>query len=188
LVELARQKPDELICGAGNTSGRLGAALLNGIPGVSTRIAVYDGEAAVLRDIQGGFIDCTFVSMATAIPHIEAGTVQALGTFGPLRNPFLPKVTPIAKMGYPEFGALPSWYALWGPKDMPKDLVALLSRNLNSVLNDPEVASLFAKNGISVRRNSTPEQLARETESIFTSSKVILCAQNVEIYGRRCKR
>lgn len=187
-VEFAQTHPDELVCGSGNTTGRLGIAILNSIPGVKVRDARYnEGEPRVLLDMQAGIIDCMFSSMIPVLPHVEAGTVKALGTFGPLKNPFLPGVSPLSEMGYPAFGKLGSWYAIWAPPKMPKHLVDLLNWNLNEALGDADIAQSFATSGVSVRRGS-PEDLANVTRELFAESLELICKERVELLGKTCKK
>lgn len=190
-LELVRTKPNGLICGSGSasTTGRLGMAILNSLPGVKVREALYsEGEPGVLRGMLSGDIDCMFASMTSALPHINEGNIKVLGTFGPLRNPFLPGVRLLSEIGYPAFGTLGSWYAIWGPPNMPRPLVEFLNRNLNDVLEDEEVRNLLAKNGVSARRKSSPEQLASETTGLFSTAFELICREKIEFNGLTCKR
>jgi tripartite-type tricarboxylate transporter receptor subunit TctC len=40
-----------------------------------------------------------------------------------------------------------SWYGLWGPKDMPADLVAKIQAEAAKVINEPDVKEKLAKLG-----------------------------------------
>ena len=194
-VEYARKNPDTLVCGSANPSGILGMAILNGISGVKVREARYrQAEPLVHLDIRAGHIDCMFSTTVTALPHLKDGAIRALGTLGPLKNPFLPDTLPLSEQGqdYAAFGKFGSWQALWGPPELPGETVAILNKNLNKILDRPEVADRLAQIGITVRRSSTPEQLRAATDSLFLTVKELLCAHSLQepitLNGRSCKR
>jgi len=56
-----------------------------------------------------------------------------------------------------------NWYAYYGPKGMPKDIVERLNRELVKVLKQPETVALLEKQGVEPQ-SSTPEELARYTQ------------------------
>ena len=189
-VEAARKNPDGFVCGSANPSGKLGMAILNAIPGVKVREAPYRAgeEGKMLRDIRAGELDCFFGSMTSALSHVRAGAINALGTFGPKKNPFLPNVPTLEELGYPAFGKLPSWYAVWGPPALPRSVVDRLNRELDTVTGNAEIAERLAKGGVIVRRTSPPEELAAEGKHILATSLALICEQGIVLIGRTCKK
>src|SRR5690606_13351085 len=89
----------------------------------------------------------------------------ALATTGPNRAKLMPDVPTVAESGYPRYAAV-NWYAYYGPKGMPKDLVERLNRELVNVLKQPETIALLETQGVEPQ-SSTPEALARYTQDEF---------------------
>jgi tripartite-type tricarboxylate transporter receptor subunit TctC len=49
-----------------------------------------------------------------------------------------------------------TWYGLFGPRGMPKPIVAKLNKTLNDILQEPDVRQRLTKAGVVVK-GSTPE-------------------------------
>jgi tripartite-type tricarboxylate transporter receptor subunit TctC len=69
------------------------------------------------------------------LPLVKGGAVRAVAVTGKTRSTLAPDIPTMAELGLPalDFGA---WWAMWGPPDMPADLVA----TLNGWVNDAVVA------------------------------------------------
>ena len=77
--------------GAGST-GHLDCALFNAAIGVNITHIPYKGGGPAMQDLIGGRIDYFCTLTGTAVPHIEGGSVKAIGVFTRERAPMLPKV------------------------------------------------------------------------------------------------
>ena len=40
------------------------------------------------------------------------------------------------------------WYAFWGPKNLPKDIVTLLNTEINKAISTPEMKDRMAEEGL----------------------------------------
>ena len=67
----------------------------------------YRGAAPALTDLLAGQVDMMFANLASALAHIRAGQVRALGLASEKRNAFLPDV-PTMPEATP--GSDPSWF------------------------------------------------------------------------------
>jgi tripartite-type tricarboxylate transporter receptor subunit TctC len=97
--------------------------------------------------------------MIALLPMAQAGSVKPLAITGKTRSKLAPEIPTTAEGGMPGLD-IHSWYAVWGPKDMPDELV----KRLNGVIN--EITAELARDGkldalgINVVAE-TPEQFAR---------------------------
>ena len=71
----------------------------------------------------------------------------------------LPQVATIAESGYKDFEAV-TWFGILGPANLPKDVVARLSADINKALKDPELRKKLGDQGADVA-GSTPEQFGK---------------------------
>ena len=84
-------------------------------------------------------------------------------------------VPTVAESGFPVFEAL-NWYAYYGPKGLPKEIVQTLNREIVKALKDKNTIGLLAKQGVEAELG-TPEELAAYTKREFeTWGKVIKAA------------
>ena len=86
----------------------------------------YSGAAQAITDVAGGQVDLTFAGIATALPHLKAGRVRALGVTGPKRSQSLPDVPTIAEAGLPGY-ALTTFMGAFARRGTPEPVAQLLS-------------------------------------------------------------
>jgi len=77
------------------------------------------------------------------IPLVEAGKLKLLATYGGKRTKRFPDVPTVSELGYPVVEELPM--GIFGPKGMPKDLVAALHLTFKKALGDPTFVSTMEK-------------------------------------------
>ena len=118
----------------------------------------YKGITLAYPDLISGSIQFMFGGTITGLPHVKAQRVRALAVSGPRRARALPELPTVSESGVPGF-AVTQWYSLLAPAGTPRETVALLNREFNKALQNPEVAVRIAADG-SEAVGSTPQQLA----------------------------
>jgi tripartite-type tricarboxylate transporter receptor subunit TctC len=98
----------------------------------------YKGSAAAMTDLLGDRITMMFTDIPTAIPHIKAGKLRALGVTSAETSPALPDIKPLASQGLPGFD-LKAWYGVMGPANMPPAVAERLNAEINKALKSPEI-------------------------------------------------
>lgn len=160
LLAAARARPDTITYGSSGIggAGHLAGALFDRMAGVRTVHVPYRGGGPLMTDLIGAKIDYAFATAPTAIPQIEAGKLRALGVPTPARSPLLPDVPAVAETlpGY----EVANWYALVGPRGLPRPIVDRLAGAMRATLEDAEVRRHLAPHGVEPTP-STPEELAR---------------------------
>jgi tripartite-type tricarboxylate transporter receptor subunit TctC len=123
------------------------------------KAAIYRGGGPALNDVIAGHVPAMF-GTPLAKQNIDKGDVRALAVTGPKRLELLPDVPTFAEAGLPmpevDTGA---WFGLFAPAGTPNDVVALLNREFNAALKDPEVSAALIKMGL-VPHGTTPEEFS----------------------------
>lgn len=107
--------------------------------GIDVLHVPYKGGAPATTAVLANEVQLLF-SGTTAIPHIRAGTLRALGTTGTRRSPLLPDVPTIAESGLPEYESL-SWMGIFVPAGTPPAIIARLQAEFAKAVSSPELAA-----------------------------------------------
>ena len=100
-----------------------------------------------------------YVSLAGGVSqHIKSGKLVPLAVTEKRRTPLLPNVPTMAELGYKGV-EVDAWYGVLVPTGTPAEAIALLNREINAVIQLPDVRERLAAVGIDVR-GGTPEVLA----------------------------
>ena len=105
-------------------------------------------------DVIGGHTKVGFSTTITALPHVRAGKLRALGIGGRERSPVLPEVPTIAEAGVPGY-EVANWIGVVAPAGTPAAIVAKLHREISAVVDSPEVQKQFSSAGVDVMRMSS---------------------------------
>lgn len=82
----------------------------------------YKGSAPQVTDILGGQVPMGFTQLASAVPHIKEGKLNAIVVTGPGRSRYLPDVPTFAEVGLKDLGTT-IWFGLFAPAATPPALL-----------------------------------------------------------------
>jgi tripartite-type tricarboxylate transporter receptor subunit TctC len=158
LVALAKEKPGQLqYASAGiGTFPHLSGELFKLAAGVDMLHVPFRGGGPALIDVVGGHTKVMFSNLLTAMPHIRAGKLRALGVGAAKRNAALPDVPTIAEAGVPGYEAA-NWWGILAPAGTPQAIIEKLHKELMAVQAMPEVQKHFESEGASVVQMSPAE-------------------------------
>lgn len=114
----------------------------------------YKGGGPAMTAIVAGEIQTTAMSIVPSMPHVKSGRVRALAVTTAKRSTFLPDVPAVGET-VPGYEAS-HWYAMWGPKGMPKNVVVRWNQAAAKVLATPEAQARFKAAGMEI--NGGPPQ------------------------------
>ena len=106
----------------------------------------YKGNAPAMTDVIGGQLTMMFDIVSTARNYVSGGRVRAMAVTSPARNPSLPDTPTMAEAGVPGFD-VGGWYGVYGPANMPAELVARYNQAINKALKQPELNKLLVDQG-----------------------------------------
>ena len=145
---LIRKRPGLINTGTESigSAGHLSMELFRNASGSRFEIINYKGAGPALIDIQGGHIAGMFGTMIATRPQILAGKVRALGVTAAKRSPALPDVPTMIEQGFPGF-EMYSWHGVYGPANLPKDVVSTLTAALAKIMQGPEARERLSTQG-----------------------------------------
>ena len=160
LVALARAKPGTLnFASPGSGSqAHLAGELLKSMTGIDLVHVPYKGTGPALNDLMGGQVTMMFAQMSSALPHVRAGKLRALGVASLRRSTAAPDIPTVAEQGLAGFEAV-SWYALIAPAGTPTDIVDKVQQAMARALQLPDAQERLAGLGAEPV-GSTPAELA----------------------------
>ena len=144
MVRFAKNNPDKLSYGSWG-SGSTGHLAMEGIKahyGLVMPHVPFKGVAQLVTDLLANNISVGFVDIASPVPHIRSGKLNALGATGSSRGPALPEVPTLTEQGY-RFDA-DGWYGVFAPAGTPTALVNRLNQEINRILASDEVIKKFS--------------------------------------------
>jgi len=150
LIAYAKANPDKVnYASVGNGSiPHLTAEMFSQRAGIKMTHVPYKGAGPAMQDLLANQIPISFeTSLATALNNVASGRLKILALTGPQRSPAVPNVPTVAESGYPNFSAQ-GWFGLFGPANLPPNVVAALNKATTDALRDPEVIARFEKLGV----------------------------------------
>jgi tripartite-type tricarboxylate transporter receptor subunit TctC len=159
LIAAAKAKPNEYrFASAGNgTLNHLLGEMLNSMAGIQLEHVPYKGVAPALNDVLGNQVPMAFASLPSALQHIKAGKLRALGVSSAKRSLVAPDIPAIGETVPGYSGDL--WVGLFAVKDTPPEVIQKLSQAVQQSLADKTVREKLAAQGAEVL-SATPSQFA----------------------------
>lgn len=160
LVAAAKADPRAWTFGTSSlgAAGHLATVEFNRLTGLDIPIASYRGTAPALQDVYAGNIQLLLDPMLAMVPPVRAGRVKALAITAPARSPSVPEVPTAAEAGLPGLEFF-SWWAIWGPRGLPPEIVRRINATLAEAMREPEVVRRLTDMGIEPVAE-TPEAFA----------------------------
>ena len=179
-IAYARAHPGQLnfaSSGVGSTS-HLAGEMLKYSAKVDIVHVPYRGTGPALQDLLGGNVSMAIDSIAVYRTHIESGTLRPIAVSTLERSPVLPNVPPIAD-DLPGFEGSPiNYISVRG--GTPKEIVTRLNKEINAVLDTPEVRKILLESGV-VPKGGTPEEMAALVRSESAKWKQVIQTSGVKI-------
>ena len=163
LVALAKTRPlNGGSSGMGGT-GHLAIELFNIQAGVKMTHVPYKGGGPAIIDLLAGNIHLIFATAASAVQHVKANKINALGVTTLKRWAFMPEIPTIAEAGIAGFEAN-NWYGYMVPLKTPRPIVDRLNKEITTILLLPDVKDFLFRQGMDVAPG-TPEDFAKYIQS-----------------------
>lgn len=119
----------------------LGAQLLlqsMKLPSDAAAHITYKGGSDAALAIVSGNVDFGCGNLTSTIGLIKGGKLRALVTTTPERVPDVPDVPTAREAGHPQLEAIVGWSALFGPPNLPREVVQKWGETLKAVANDAQ--------------------------------------------------
>jgi tripartite-type tricarboxylate transporter receptor subunit TctC len=181
LIALAKTKPGTLNYGSSGLGSNyhMAGELIKNLAGLDIVHLPYKGSTGARADIISGQIDMMFDSVPTMAATIADGRVKALGTSGKTRSPILPNVPTIAEAGVPGYDAT-IWIGVMAPAGTPKEIVDLLNREINKILERADIKESWLRQGANVMMMK-PDEFGRYIEGEIERWAKVIKANNIGV-------
>lgn len=139
-VQIVKAKPDHYTwatAGLG-TGGHLAEELIKQSAGLKMNVVPYRGGGPALVDVIAGHVTAMVEPVPSALPHVKSGRLKVLAVTSPKRASALPDVPTVEESGLPGF-ALPSWYGIWGPANVPDEIATKIYQEVKKALASSEM-------------------------------------------------
>jgi tripartite-type tricarboxylate transporter receptor subunit TctC len=159
LIKYVKQTPGEHPYGSAGsgTSQHVFVELFKQRAGVDLFHVPYKGSGPMITDLVGGRLVMVIEQGPAVLPHIKAGKLKALAVTTPNRSLALPDVPTLSEKALPGFEAS-TWFAVYGPAGIPREVVLKLNKEIQNTLAEPDVRKRFIAAGIEPK-GSTPDEL-----------------------------
>ena len=159
--------------------GHLQTELWKGLAGVFITHIPYRGAGPALNDTVAGQVPIIFDNMPSAMPFIQTGKLIPIVVAAPQRLPQLPNVPTFKEVGLEPVNRM-AYYGIYGPKNLPKEVVEKVSAGVKKALLDPVVAKRIQDTGSLVVGNS-PEEFAAQIKAEFEVYKKVVDQQKLKL-------
>jgi tripartite-type tricarboxylate transporter receptor subunit TctC len=120
----------------------------------------FNGGGLAIASALAGHTPISFGSMAPAVPLAQDGKLRALAVASTRRSTALPETPTMAEAGYPDIIG-ESWFTVVVPSGTPASIIALLHREISSLLAMPDIRDRLRALGYEPL-GSTPERSAAQ--------------------------
>src|SRR5206468_4716417 len=134
------------------------------------------GSAPALSDLVSGQVQLMIDPIITALSLVQGGQLRALAVASARRSSVLPDLPTTAESGLAGL-EMSSWYGLWGPKNLPKEIVARVNAVLTEASREPAVIERLTALGFEPV-SSTPEEFSDLIAKDLARNTALLSAIN----------
>jgi tripartite-type tricarboxylate transporter receptor subunit TctC len=157
LVVLARSKAGQLSYSSSGIYGALHMPMEMFLHAAKLKMrhVPTTGGGPAITTLLGGHVDLTAGGPAAITPHVKAGKLRPLASWGPKRHEGFPEVPTFKELGYDIEYLI--WAGLFAPKSTPEPVMKVLRDTARKAVEDPEFRGMMAKVNSPVQYLDAPE-------------------------------
>ncbi|OWT55204.1 Bug family tripartite tricarboxylate transporter substrate binding protein [Candidimonas nitroreducens] len=140
----------------------------------------FKGSSEAVIAVSSNQVPISFDNLAPALGQLKGGRIKALAIASEHRSEAQPQVPTLAELGYPVSAS--SWWGVLAPKGTSPEIIARLNREINAVVQDPEVRKYFLEQGMHPV-GGTPQAFAKHIADQTTKWQAIVTKAGIKIGG-----
>jgi tripartite-type tricarboxylate transporter receptor subunit TctC len=168
LVAWMKANPGKITFVNQNAAAQVSGLLFEQATGQKVQFIPYRGAGPAMTDLISGQVDLLVVQAAVTLPQVRAGTVKVLANLSPQRSAAIPDIPTSDESGVPGL-YMSGWFGFFGPRGLPKDVLARLNAAMTETLADPTVRKRFIELGLDI---ATPEQQTPQGLAAFQAAEI----------------
>jgi tripartite-type tricarboxylate transporter receptor subunit TctC len=138
----------------------------------------YSGSGPAITATVAGHTPIGFASLSTAVPQARDGKLRVLAVMSKNPTSSLPEVPTIAAAGYPGLDG-DGWVGALFPAKTPKEIVALINREIVRIIALPDVKERFATLGLDPV-GGTPDDFAQQMRAEGEKWEKVIRTANIK--------
>jgi tripartite-type tricarboxylate transporter receptor subunit TctC len=164
LIAYAKTNPGKLSYGSFGTGtyAHLSMEDLKQRTGIDMQHVPYRGAAPGLNGLLGNEVQVMMLNLSSVEQHAKEGKVRLIAAATEQRAPALPDLPTVAET-VPGFQTS-VWFGLWGPANLPPEVLAKLKADVAKALELPETKQFFKTNSFE-RVALSPQDFAKLIQS-----------------------
>jgi tripartite-type tricarboxylate transporter receptor subunit TctC len=173
-IAYAKARPGQLnyASSGSGAAAHLAAELFKSMAGVDMVHIPFKGAAPAITDVLAGRSQLIFATALSVQGHLQANRLRPLAVTTSQRMNTMPDLPTASEAGVPGFEAS-TWHGLVAVAGTPRVVQERLNREVNAVLQDPQVRKLLESQGAIVQGGSAEKFAAFIKTEIPKWAKVI---------------
>ena len=161
LVAWMKANPGRLTLVEQTAAAKIAGIQMMQMTGTQLTFIPFKGAGPAMGALLSGQVDLMILQAAAALPQARAGKLKILANLSPQRSKVIPDLQTSDESGIPGLYAA-GWFGLFGPKGLPREVVAKLNGAMMAALADPKVQTRLAELGLDLasKEQQTPEGFA----------------------------
>jgi tripartite-type tricarboxylate transporter receptor subunit TctC len=157
LVALARSKPGQLSYSSSGVYGALHMPMEMFLHAANLKMrhVPTTGGGPAITAVLGGHVDLTAGGPAAIVPHVKAGKLRPLASWGPKRHEAFPDVPTFRELGYDIEYLI--WAGMFAPKATPEPVMKVLRDAARKAVEEPEFKTMMNKVNSPINYLDAPE-------------------------------
>jgi tripartite-type tricarboxylate transporter receptor subunit TctC len=167
LVEFIKKSPQKLTYASGGPGSHMNLTMQLFLrrTGIDVTPVHLRGGAEPMNNVVAGHIPMGMMNASDVAAQASAGTVRPLAITSEKRHPMVPQLPTMIEAGFKDF-VVTSWNGLAVPIGTPKSVIDKLAGEVQTAMNDPQLAERFAAIGVTPNAHG-PERYAKEIKDAF---------------------
>jgi tripartite-type tricarboxylate transporter receptor subunit TctC len=180
LIALIKANPGKFSYASGGVGspGHLVGEQLRMRLGLDLTHVPFQSAGLSVQSTIGNHTQICIVSPAPTVPQVQDGKLRAVAVTRKNRSQALPNVPTMAEAGYPDIEG-ENWFGFVAPAGTPKDVTALLHREIVRIAALPDVKEKLAAMGFEAVGNS-PEEFAAQIKRELPKWAQVVKAANIK--------
>jgi tripartite-type tricarboxylate transporter receptor subunit TctC len=157
-VQAAKAQPGKLVCSSAGSGSATHMALerFRFSAGFEVLMVHTKGAGEALTEVISGRSDCYFALVFQAQKMADSGKVSALAVSSPKRTSLMPNLPTVEEAGYPNSN-YNFWVGTLVSSKTPRPIVERLHKEINALVQSPEISDRIRKLGADPLVMSIPE-------------------------------
>ena len=148
------------------------------IGGPTINLIHYRGSGPAHQDFLGGRFPTMLDAPSLLHPFVQTGQIRPILVTSTRPNPAYPGLPTSAEAGIPDF-LVNGWIGLFGPRNLPPEIVARASAALDQACKDPTARDRFASRGDEIGGGVSPADFAQQVQRENAQWGAIVKANNI---------